>query len=105
VHLNAGTQADQSHAIITSGNLTHGGLSSNFEYGVEISRRETVAAIRNDLALYAQLGGALSKQQLQAYCRIASEMAQMEAFRANSANPSQGSRADYPVQRCLDCQN
>jgi hypothetical protein len=80
--------ADRSHAIITSGNLTHGGLSANFEYGVEISRKETVVSIRNDLALYAQLGGALSRESLQAYCRVANEVQMAFKNQLNTANAS-----------------
>jgi len=76
--------ADRDLAIITSGNLTHGGLTANYEYGVEISRQSTVAAVRNDLALYAQLGGLLSEERLQAYCQVANEV--RSAFQKQKAS-------------------
>ncbi len=52
--------ADQARAIVTSGNLTHGGLSRNCEYGVEIRSPELVQKIRRDFESYARLGAPLS---------------------------------------------
>ena len=42
---------DNSHAIITSGNLTNGGLIANFEYGVLINDKNTIKTINNDFDL------------------------------------------------------
>jgi phosphatidylserine/phosphatidylglycerophosphate/cardiolipin synthase-like enzyme len=39
---------DGKFAIVTSGNLTTGGLSNNYEYGVLIEEAETVRVIRKD---------------------------------------------------------
>jgi phosphatidylserine/phosphatidylglycerophosphate/cardiolipin synthase-like enzyme len=35
--------------IITSANVTAGGLRANFEYGVRIDDRKAIAAIRKDM--------------------------------------------------------
>ena len=48
--------ADETHAIITSANLTYGGLKSNFEYGVLIDDTETVKSVKRDVLEYAALG-------------------------------------------------
>src|SRR5271165_889623 len=48
--------ADAKSAIITSGNLTAGGLTVNFEYGAHISDPSQVDRIRQDLMNYAELG-------------------------------------------------
>ncbi|MDR0349089.1 MAG: phospholipase D family protein [Tannerella sp.] len=47
---------DVSFAVITSANLTNGGLRSNFEYGVAIDDPETIKTIKRDILDYASLG-------------------------------------------------
>jgi hypothetical protein len=61
-------------AIVTSANLTHGGLCNNFEYGIRISERPTVQLIRNDIEAYASLGAEVDQHQLEKYCEIAREV-------------------------------
>ncbi len=39
---------DENKAVITSGNLTNGGLLTNFEYGILIDNEELIANISND---------------------------------------------------------
>lgn len=51
---------DNSKAIITSANLTGGGLVSNFEYGVLIENENYVGDIRDDMKKYFSLGNVLS---------------------------------------------
>ena len=63
--------ADQDIAIISSGNLTAGGLYLNYEYGIEITDRPTVSAVRDDVTEYAALGVAISGDTLIRYCAIA----------------------------------
>ncbi len=48
--------ADNARAIITSANLTNGGLYRNLEYGIEIDDPATVSEIRKDVEDYAALG-------------------------------------------------
>lgn len=39
---------DETHAIVTSGNLTYGGLNTNYEYGVLIRDKNNVSSIIQD---------------------------------------------------------
>lgn len=63
--------SDRREAIITSGNLTSGGLYQNIEYGVRFSDAATAAQIHDDILSYADLGATVDKYQLQAYCEAA----------------------------------
>ncbi len=63
--------ADSRRAIITSGNLTAGGLNLNYEYGVEIADTQTINSIRRDIHDYAALGAAIGETQLATYCELA----------------------------------
>jgi phosphatidylserine/phosphatidylglycerophosphate/cardiolipin synthase-like enzyme len=56
--------ADYSSAIITSGNLTDGGLRRNCEYGVSIRTPELVREVRRDFEGYAHLGAPLSIEEI-----------------------------------------
>jgi phosphatidylserine/phosphatidylglycerophosphate/cardiolipin synthase-like enzyme len=47
---------DESFAIITSANLTYGGLKTNFEYGVLTDDVESIKIIKRDVLDYASLG-------------------------------------------------
>jgi len=47
---------DDDVAVITSANLTYGGLKSNFEYGVFIDDRTTIKTVKQDILDYAALG-------------------------------------------------
>lgn len=60
--------ADGARAIVTSGNLTAGGLFHNHEYGVEISDRCVVRQIRHDLGVFLSLGTLVPREPLFAYC-------------------------------------
>ena len=52
---------DEAFAVITSANLTYGGLISNFEYGVLIDDIESVKMIKRDVLDYAALGHIFDK--------------------------------------------
>jgi HKD family nuclease len=47
---------DETVAVITSANLTYGGLKSNFEYGVLIDDKTTIKTVKKDVLDYAALG-------------------------------------------------
>ncbi|HEX7446354.1 MAG TPA: phospholipase D-like domain-containing protein, partial [Pirellulales bacterium] len=66
--------ADGEAAIITSGNLTAGGLRHNFEYGVELRNRNIVRKVRRDLLELADLGATVSRDRLAAYCAAAARL-------------------------------
>lgn len=66
--------SDEERAIITSGNLTNGGIYTNFEYGVLIQRNENIRFIKNDLLKYASLGSLINSQEINSYCDISEEI-------------------------------
>ncbi len=51
--------ADSHAAIVTSANLTNGGLWRNREYGVLLRNRQTVCDLRQDIGDYAALGSVI----------------------------------------------
>lgn len=56
--------ADSKCAIVTSGNLTDGGLRRNCEYGVSIRTPRLVREVRQDFEEYARLGAPLSMEEI-----------------------------------------
>jgi hypothetical protein len=82
--------ADSVAAIVTSGNLTHGGLERNFEYGVEIRDTAAVELIRVDVLDYASLGARFAIDELRAYAEHAEEV--RKAFRKAQASVARGAR-------------
>jgi HKD family nuclease len=56
---------DERFAVVTSANLTYGGIKSNFEYGVLIDDLKTVSSIKKDVLEYANLGNIIDKILLQ----------------------------------------
>ncbi|MCY4009277.1 MAG: phospholipase D-like domain-containing protein [Anaerolineaceae bacterium] len=57
--------ADAHSAIVTSANLTRGGLHSNLEYGILIQEATTVEQIQNDMNSYARLAANFTIDDLQ----------------------------------------
>jgi hypothetical protein len=56
--------ADKQTAVITSANLTRGGLRQNYEYGTKITDPILVHQIRDDLVGYGALGAEVSPLEL-----------------------------------------
>ena len=56
---------DNRIGIITSANLTSGGLINNFEYGVLIDDKNIVSVIKEDMSKYYSLGNILDKDLLE----------------------------------------
>lgn len=56
---------DDKMSIITSANLTNGGLANNFEYGVLIDDSIVCSAIKEDMLKYYSLGNILDKDLLE----------------------------------------
>ena len=48
--------SDATCAIVTSANLTAGGLERNYEYGLKIADTRIVSSIFNDVSRYSELG-------------------------------------------------
>lgn len=65
---------DCGQAIVTSGNMTTGGLRLNYEYGVRIIAAEPVARIREDILGLAGLGSPVSVDQLRTMNAAAVEL-------------------------------
>jgi hypothetical protein len=80
--------ADASCAIVTSGNLTAGGLERNYEYGVKIVDRATVSTIFEDISGYSELGAIISADGLAAYCEIAERVRSVYQRQRDSARHS-----------------
>lgn len=66
--------ADAKMAIVTSGNLTAGGLRQNYEYGVHLFDPGAVGRIRGDVYAIADLGARVESGQLAEYSEIAREV-------------------------------
>lgn len=75
---------DQKAAVITSANLTVGGIVGNFEYGVLINDTAVIAAIRSDMLRYFSLGNILNKPLLEKVYNTARELIETRT-RANQA--------------------
>lgn len=66
--------ADDRVAIVTSANLTGGGVSSNYEYGVWIDNPSIVERISHDLKSYAALGAIVSLLELDQLAAVSEEL-------------------------------
>jgi phosphatidylserine/phosphatidylglycerophosphate/cardiolipin synthase-like enzyme len=66
--------ADTRSAIVTSANLTYGGVEANYEYGIQVDDEEAVVQIRRDVVGYGELGALLSTQQLSSYVDVADQV-------------------------------
>ena len=56
---------DNEIGIITSANLTSGGLLNNFEYGILIDDKNVVSTIKNDMLKYFSFGNIFDKNLLE----------------------------------------
>lgn len=56
---------DESYAIITSANLTYGGIKTNFEYGALVNDKKTVASVKSDILEYSGLGSSIGRSFLE----------------------------------------
>jgi phosphatidylserine/phosphatidylglycerophosphate/cardiolipin synthase-like enzyme len=66
--------ADEKCAIVTSANLTDGGLFFNYEFGVRFDDPVTVRKVREDAEGYASLGGEVLREELVALDQTAHEL-------------------------------
>jgi phosphatidylserine/phosphatidylglycerophosphate/cardiolipin synthase-like enzyme len=85
--------ADGRTAVVTSGNLTAGGLGRNYEYGVVISDAMLARSIETDILEYAALGAEIDTTTLAKYCEAAID--------ARVAYEQQVTSASRAVQRRL----
>lgn len=66
--------ADTETAVITSANLTYGGLIRNHEYGVVLRDLTLVRQVRTDITKYAALGSQFAADGLRAIAQTAEEL-------------------------------
>lgn len=85
--------ADIKQAIVTSGNLTFGGLNTNYEYGLCIEHAHTVEVVRRDIAEYADLGASVEISQLAAYSQVAEKV--RAAFREQQRAVARSARRSF----------
>lgn len=82
--------ADLNRAIVTSGNLTAGGLDLNYEYGLVLDQASTVEIIRNDITEYASLGAVIGLERIVTYRQVAEQT--RVAFREQQRTVSRSAR-------------
>jgi len=66
--------ADNDYAIVTSANLTRGGLERNYEYGLKVHDQPLVQKIAQDIISYSELGAPITIDRLDNYCQIADRL-------------------------------
>jgi phosphatidylserine/phosphatidylglycerophosphate/cardiolipin synthase-like enzyme len=71
--------ADDNLAVVTSANMTNGGLSRNFEYGVKVDDRNLVCGIKRDISEYTALGTRIDQIKLRFLSQISSELNSIRA--------------------------
>lgn len=77
--------ADERQAIVTSANLTEGGVRRNYEYGIALTEPALVASISRDLRCYGDLGVAISLAHLDQLARISEDLQSRRAQLVESA--------------------
>jgi hypothetical protein len=86
--------ADDRRAIVTSANLTSGGLYRNVEYGVVLNGNEQVLKVRNDIQAFSSLGTKVSTESLGILSRVASELRDLASSLEKSTKRSLRQRFD-----------
>ena len=71
--------ADDKIAVITSANMTKGGLLNNFEYGVKLDDGYLVRRIKLDIIEYAALGTIIDQTKLELLSQISSDLNRIRA--------------------------
>jgi len=81
--------ADGTRAVVTSGNLTDGGLRANHECGLLVENADLAGRIEADIAAYAALGADVDGQTLDRVCELAVDA--RAAYQAQTASASRES--------------
>ncbi|MCC6230793.1 MAG: hypothetical protein IT432_16395 [Phycisphaerales bacterium] len=80
---------DRSHAIVTSGNLTYGGLIGNHECGLLVDDPVAAERIDDEVVAFAGLGAHVDKSTLDEMCALSADA--RAAYRAQTASASRES--------------
>jgi phosphatidylserine/phosphatidylglycerophosphate/cardiolipin synthase-like enzyme len=70
--------ADHVRAVVTSANLTDGGLLSNYEFGLLLTDPALVRTVREDAEAYAALGGDILREDLADLAGTAETLARLQ---------------------------
>lgn len=79
--------ADESAAIVTSGNLTRSGLDGNFEYGVLLRKTGLVRTVRKDILSFTRLGSRVDANTIAELAPLEAELRQARAAVESSSAP------------------
>lgn len=66
--------SDSGQAVVTSGNMTDGGLWRNHEYGIRVTDPVIVSRIREDVLGLAELGSPVDPAELRALADVAADL-------------------------------
>ncbi len=94
--------ADSSRSVVTSGNLTEGGLRRNHEYGVLIDDASSVPNIERDILSLASLGSEISALELGHFSLLASEARAAAKAAESSASAKARSRLKAALSKAGD---
>lgn len=90
---------DDKIAIITSANLTGGGLLNNFEYGVLIKEKDIIFEIKEDILKYYSLGNILDRGLLE---KINEEANEIHEIQHKTQNIVKNTKLSRLLRRCTD---
>lgn len=77
--------ADNRVAVVTSANMTSGGLFRNIEYGIEFRDYSHVTRIRSDVSAFTTLGTQVSVESLETLSNVAIELRELARSLERSA--------------------
>lgn len=90
---------DNEIGVITSANLTSGGLMNNFEYGVLIEDRDVVSAIKEDMSKYCSLGNILDRDILE---KISEESNNLRGIKEKTQNVIRNTKLAQLLKKSTD---
>lgn len=90
--------ADGARAVVSSGNLTRGGLIDNFECGIALDDPVQAARIECEIGAYAALGAIIAPDVLATVCDLAAECTRAHRAHAAAAPKTAARR----LQRALE---
>jgi len=93
---------DSKIGIITSANLTIGGLVNNFEYGVLINNRSVIRSVKEDMLKYYSLGNILDMNILEKICI---ELERIEKIKNKTDNIVKNTKLAQLLRKTTDSLN
>ncbi|MCX7839874.1 MAG: phospholipase D family protein, partial [Anaerolineae bacterium] len=78
--------ADAVMGIVTSANLTEGGLYRNYEYGIRLNDPSRVCLLRKDITEYADLGSVVTPAQLNVLSQAAKDLRELHRKKERQAS-------------------